>query len=85
MDDALIREFLSQFDDSRFPAGFLHDCEAMECLAFHDGTETLLVKERATGKLRIAKCYSDNSLISRSSEAALLRSLNHPGLPAFIG
>ena len=85
MDDALIREFLTQFDDSRFPAGFLRDYEAMECLAFHDSTETLLVKERTTGKLCVAKCYSDKSLISRSSEAALLKGLSHPGLPAFIG
>ncbi len=85
MDDALIREFLTQFDDSRFPAGFLRDYEAMECLAFHDGTETLLAKQRTTGKLRVAKCYSDKSLLSRCGEAALLKSLSHPGLPAFIG
>lgn len=85
MDNKLIQDFLLQFDDARFPAGFLSDYEAMECLAYREGTETLLVKHRKTGKLHIAKCYSDKSLLSRHNEAGLLKKLSHPGLPAYIG
>lgn len=85
MDDKLIQDFLMQFDDARFPAGFLTDYEAMECLAYREGTETLLVKHRKTGGLCVAKCYSDKSLLSRHNEAELLKKLSHPGLPAYIG
>ncbi len=84
MDNKLIQDFLLQFDDARFPAGFLSDYEAMECLAYREGTETLLVKHRKTGKLHIAKCYSDKSLLSRHNEAELLKKLSHRAA-AYIG
>ncbi len=85
MDNKLIQDFLMQFDDTRFPAGFLHDYEALECLSYHENSETLLVKHRKTGKFHIAKCYSDKSLLSRHNEAELLSKLSHPGLPAYTG
>lgn len=85
MDNKLIQDFLLQFDDPRFPAGFLKEYEALECLAYRDGSETLLAKHRKTGKLHIAKCYCDKSLLSRHTEAELLNRLSHPGLPAYTG
>lgn len=85
MDEAFIRSFLAEFDDSRFPGDFLADYEAMECLA-HNGTgETLLVKDRRTGKYFVAKCYSDQTLLSHATEGELLKHLHHPGLPGYIG
>jgi tRNA A-37 threonylcarbamoyl transferase component Bud32 len=85
MDKAFVREFLAGFDDSRYPADFLADYEAMECLSYNDAGETLLVKNRRTGGYDIAKCYTDKSLLSDNAEAKILRSVKHPGLPLFVG
>ena len=85
MDDGFVRNFLSEFDDSRFPADFLADYEAMECLAHNDAGETLLVRARKTGAFFVAKCYEDASLLSQATESDLLRNLRHRGLPAFTG
>lgn len=85
MNEAVIQAFLSSFDDSRFPEDFLADYEALECLAYHEGGETLLVKSRKTGRYFVAKCYTDKALLSNTTESDLLKRLRHGGLPAFAG
>ncbi len=84
MDKAWIEGFSEEFDDCRFPAGFLADYEALECLAQNDAGETLLVKDRKTGAYFVAKCYTDKTLLSHTTESELLKNLCHCGLPAFI-
>ncbi len=78
-----IEDFLKGFDDSIFPADFLKDYEAQECLGHSQWNETLLVRSRGTGAAAVAKCY-DMRLIGGRGEGDLLRRLRHPALPAFI-
>lgn len=85
MDQEVLDEFLSGFDDSRYPDAFLQDYEAMECLSSGPLGETLLVRSRRTGTYFVAKCYADQSLLPRSTEGELLKRLHHCGLPAFTG
>jgi len=83
--DAFIDRFLLDYDDSRYPEDFLKRYEPLECLAHNEMGETLLVKERGTGALFVAKCYLEGGPLSRSSESVLLQRLRHPGLPRFAG
>lgn len=80
---AYIDDFERQFDDSRFPADFLLDYEAVECLGHSEWNETLLVKDRKTGVHAVAKCY-DAKLVSGRGEGDLLQRLQHPALPKLI-
>lgn len=85
MADAFIEDFLAGYDDSRFPDDFLQQYELMECFSHNEMGETLLVKDRLTGKHYVAKCYADKSLLSRMTESDLLKKLDHEGLPEFSG
>ncbi|MBP7686261.1 MAG: protein kinase [Thermoflexales bacterium] len=85
MTDALVEDFLAQFDDSRFPVDFLQRYELLECLSQTALGETLLVKDRQTGEYSIAKCYAEKALVARTTESDLLKRLQHTGLPALIG
>jgi serine/threonine protein kinase len=84
MEQAVLDDFLSGFDDSRFPESFLRTYEPMECLSAGQSCETLLVMNRQTGMYFVAKCYTDPLLLSRTTESDLLRNLHHAGLPSFI-
>jgi len=85
MADMIIENFLATFDDSRFPQDFLQQYELMECLSHTELGETLLVKDRQTGKYYVAKCSADPTLRSRTTESDLLKKLHHPRLPEFAG
>jgi serine/threonine protein kinase len=85
MDKVFIEDFLSSFDDSCFPDDFLQAYEPMECFSHNQMGETLLVRDRKTGECFVAKCYTDQSLFSRTTESELLKKLHYHGLPAFIG
>lgn len=82
--DQFINGFLKEFDETQYPVELLKQYELMECLAHNEQGETLLVKERQTGNLQVAKCYPDSTILSRTSESDLLRNLNNKRLPAFI-
>lgn len=84
MNEAILDEFLKEFDESRFPQDFLEKYEPIECMAHNQMGETLLVRERKNGDTFVAKCYTDYTLFSRKTENELLKELNHDGLPAFI-
>ena len=84
MADALLDEFLADFDEGQYPVDFQQNYEALECLAQNEQGETLLVKDRKTGSLCVAKCYAGPSLPARASEGSLLQSFHHSGLPSFI-
>lgn len=84
MTDTFIKDFSANFDDSCYPDGFLRHYELMECFSHNEMGETLLVKDRLTGKHHVAKCYSNKSLFSHTNESDLLKKLHHCGLPAYI-
>jgi serine/threonine protein kinase len=83
MENKLAAAFLREFDDSRYPEDFTDRFEAMECLNRNQAGETLLVRERASGKLLVAKCFEVGHPLFDAAEPAELRGLTHPGLPAF--
>lgn len=79
-----VADFLTQFDDSRFPEEFLQRYELMECFSHNELGETLLVKDNLTGEYGVAKCYADKTLLSHSTESELLKKLHYKGIPAYI-
>lgn len=84
MPDACARDFLAQFDRNRYPAAFQARYEAMECLSHNDFGETLLVRERASGDLFVAKCRLRDQKPAHAPDFSVLKALDHPGLPRFI-
>ncbi len=83
MAEADLDDFLSSFDDSRYPDGLLQNYQLLECLASKPTGETLLARQRQTGIYYVVKCYTDASLLSHTTESDLLKRLSHKGLPAF--
>lgn len=83
MNASAMDDFLSSFDERMFPEDFLQTYEPMESLANNPVCETLLTKHRQTGAYFVAKCYTDLSLLSHTTESELLKKLHHDGLPAF--
>ncbi len=78
------QEFDFAFDESRYPAAFFADYEALACLSGSDNAETLLVLHRQTGEQFLAKCYLGENRASGETEAALLKKLSFPGIPNYI-
>lgn len=70
------------FDASGFPREFLEKYDQIECLSCHNGRETFVVREKASGRLFVAKCR-EPSAFQGASGSAILRTLHHQGLPAF--
>ena len=85
MTDALLAEFLASFDDSQYPSDFLEKYELLECLANNEIGETLLIKDRQTGEYFVAKCYIEESYLSKSPEGEVLKVLDHQGVPRYVG
>ncbi len=83
MKSRIAQDFLSGFDDSRYPIEFTDRYEAMECLSSGQYQETLLVREKASGRLLVAKCYEKGHHLFEKAEPEELRRLSHPGLPGF--
>ena len=71
-------------DDTRYPAAFFADYEALACLSASENAETLLVLHRATGKESLAKCYLGENRACGVTEAALLQKLSYPAIPRYI-
>ena len=84
MEKIKTEDFLNEFDDSRYPDGFLKRFEAMECLSFGPTGETLLVRDRTTLETFVVKCYTDSILLSHATEGELLKKLHHKSLPFFV-
>ncbi|MDR1736505.1 MAG: protein kinase, partial [Oscillospiraceae bacterium] len=61
-------------------AGRFH---VMACLAKKELDKTFLLEEKIGGKEYVLKCYRKENIASDSGEAALLRGLDHPGLPKY--
>ncbi len=78
------QEFDFAFDESRYPAAFFADYEALACLSGSDNAETLLVLHRLTGEQFLAKCYLGENRTSGETEASLLQKLSFPGIPHYV-
>ncbi len=84
MDEALLRKFREQFDESRYPEDFLNDYEAVECLGYNEQGETLLIRRRDSGGYYVAKCYDRVQSVQQTAEDDLLKDIKWEGLPRYI-
>ncbi|MEA5040718.1 MAG: protein kinase [Clostridiaceae bacterium] len=84
MESKSAAEFLRGFADP-YPPEFTRQYEAMECLSSGPSCETLLVRDRADGRLLVTKCYAPDHPLFSETEPDALHLLSHPGLPAFVG
>lgn len=82
MDYIELQELLASYDDSQYPAAFLSRYAITECLADRDGITTFTAQDREGGRV-IAKCC-DRGRYTQTDSAALLRDLEHAGLPKTI-
>ena len=73
-----------EYNESRYPASFFTDYEALVCLAASETVETLLVRDIKTDERRLAKCYLGENMSSGATEAMLLKKLKNPGIPQFL-
>ena len=85
MDDAYIESILSECGSTQFPDDFLEDYEAIECLSHTESGMTLLVESKKADVFYVTKCYTDKTFLSHATEADILKNLEHPGLPRFVG
>jgi hypothetical protein len=84
MDDADVRGLMDACGCGKYPQGFLEDYEPFECLADHEGCQTLLVKNKRTGMFYVAKCYAAGYVPGHATETEILKKLQRAGLPRFV-
>ncbi len=70
--------------ETEYPKAFTDRFELLECFSSHKDAETLLVREREDGTLRVAKCYLPESPLFTQTEPETLQRLKAPPLPSFI-
>lgn len=80
-----VEEVILSAEEVRYPAELTARCELLERLGGGQGCETLLVRERSSGHLLVAKCREKAAGGEEDAEAEILRRLSGPGLPAFAG
>ncbi len=85
MDEAVLRDFQDCFDESCFPADFLNNYEAIECLGHNEQGETLLVRSRVAGDYYVAKCYDKELPLPQAAEDELLKDIRRESLPRYTG
>ena len=68
-----------------YPAELLETYEIMECLNRQELSETLLAREKQSGRKAVVKCYEKEHYLFKSSEPEQMRRLCFPGIPAYIG
>ncbi|NLV57520.1 MAG: protein kinase [Clostridiales bacterium] len=83
--DAFRETLQAACGDQQYPEDFLAKFEPFECFSHNETCETLLVKQRETGLFYVAKCYVKTDAPFRTLEAVILQSLDHRGLPRFVG
>lgn len=79
-----VQEIEEIFSQTGYPGDFLAEFDQLECLAFHHGRETFLVKRKESKQLYVAKCY-DTSVFKEPASYNILSKLNHEGLPRYYG
>lgn len=72
-------------EEERYPQGLTERCELLELLSENSRGETLLVRERDSGRLLVAKCRQKAGVDFDTGEAEILRRLGGPGVPALAG
>ena len=71
-------------EEAAYPRGLTERCELLERLSGDSRGETLLVRERESGRLLIAKCRNKEGAPPEDGEADILGRLRGPGVPALV-
>lgn len=76
-------QFLCGFTDE-YPKELSERYDMLECLSHGEGQETILAEEKETGNKVVIKGYDKEHPLFLTTEQNSLRSLEHPGVPAFV-
>lgn len=77
--------FFNKENEEALPREFAEQYDLIECLSSVAGCDTLLVKEKATGKKMVAKCYKTGSLLFDRTESTQLTGIRSDAVPHFMG
>lgn len=84
----VIREFQTYYDGGyreSLPGEFTEKYETLECLSHTGECDTLLVKQRDTGRKAVAKCYAQSSPRYEMEEPQQLKTMKNGVIPQYIG
>lgn len=76
--------FLEEYTE-QYPRELTERYELLECLNRKDKCETILAKERKSGRRVVVKCYCNDHPFCKETEPVQLRGLKHTGIPAYEG
>ena len=82
MNDDILKEILSAYDDVDYPEEFSSKYDIMECLSDQNGILTFLVQDRE-GTRYVAKCF-EKQFPEKAVGNGILTELSHKGLPKYI-
>lgn len=83
--DETFGNYYDQEYEADFPEEFTASCDIIECLSAAEGCDTLLVRQKATGRKLVAKCYRRGSLLFEQGEEAQLCRIADKAVPEFAG
>lgn len=84
----VIREFQANYDSgykASLPQKITQDYDIMECLSSTKECDTLLVRQKATGRKALAKCYTRESIRYDAGGETLLKAIENEAIPHYIG
>ena len=77
--------FYGEGYEDTLPRELVEAYDIIECLSCTDGCDTLLLKQKSTGKKMVAKCYTRDSTLLDQTEDAKLEDIRCSALPYFVG
>lgn len=77
--------FYGEGYEDTLPRELVEAYDIIECLSCTDGCDTLLLKQKSTGKKMVAKCYTGDSTLLDQAEDAKQEDIRCTALPYFVG
>ena len=77
--------FYGEGYEDTLPRELVDAYDIVACLSCADGCDTLLLKQKSTGKKMVAKCYTGASTLLDQTEDARLEDIRCAALPYFVG
>lgn len=77
---AFLQEYMEEY-----PAELTRRYELLECLNHKKASETLLAREKDSGRKLVVKCYYSGHPLYGETEPQQLREIRHGGIPAWEG
>ncbi|MGN0345143.1 MAG: protein kinase [Lachnospiraceae bacterium] len=77
--------FYGEGYEDTLPRELVEAYDIVECLSCADGCDTLLLKQKSTGKKIVAKCYTGDSKLLDQTEDAQMEDIRCAALPCYVG